>query len=241
MAFISGLSDIQSMYKSYSGSLSKLSMKNSAMTNTSNQSDGMFGMSDVVKGMDSIKNGYYKKLYSGETTEDTKTSDDTAKKSVSLKGAAQSLKSSSSALMDSALYEKDKDGNLDRDSITKKVESFVSDYNTMLDKTADSTDLKVLQKGVVMTNSTATSMGLLKRIGISINSDNTLSLDKDKLKTAQAYELKAAFSDRNSYMSKIEQKATQVSYMVGSGSATYSSTGTPSYSYSSIFNMNKKA
>ena len=86
-----------------------------------------------------------------------------------------------------------------------------------------------------MTGNVSKSSGILGKMGISINEDNTLSLDEDKFKNAQMSTIKSAFSSGVSFASRLSQKATSLSNQsanqieVNTGKKTYTSSGTIKY------------
>ena len=123
-------------------------------------------------------------------------------------------------------------GEYDADAFTKTVEKFVESYNSMIDKTADSDNQSVLQKGVVMVNTAKVYSGSLKRVGISVGSDNKLSFNKDKLSEISATDIKTTFG-RYGFASKSAQKAQQIGRLAGSmGTFSYTNASTQSYAYS---------
>ena len=70
---------------------------------------------------------------------------------------------------------------MDAEAASKKIQSFVDDYNDMVGALGESDNQSVLQKGVVMVNTTKVYSSALKRAGITVGSDNKLTFDKDKL------------------------------------------------------------
>ena len=72
----------------------------------------------------------------------------------------------------------------DTDKIAKAVSSFVKDYNSLVSSTADSSSRYVLNSASNMVNYTRANADLLKKIGISVGSDNKLTVDEDKLKAS---------------------------------------------------------
>ena len=154
----------------------------------------------------SIKNGSYSKLmrkyYSNQASESTDgaTANKNTGKVHSIdiqKNNAKVNRDNAASLVDSAselkkysLWSKvdktDKDGNIakeyDTDKIAKAVSSFVKDYNSLVSSTADSSSRYVLNSASNMVNYTRANADLLKKIGISVGSDNKLTVDEDKLK-----------------------------------------------------------
>lgn len=90
------------------------------------------------------------------------------------------------------------------------VKNFVESYNTALDNIQESDSTSILAKGVQMVNTTNAYSRTLGRIGISVGSDNRLTLNEDTLKNASAGTLKSLFSGSYSYANKIADKASYV-------------------------------
>lgn len=215
----------------------------------------------------SIKNGSYSKLmrkyYSNKASESTDGA--TANKNI---GKVQSIdiqknnatvnRDNAASLVDSAselkkysLWSKvdktDKDGNTtkeyDTDKISKTVSSFVKDYNSLVSSAADSSSRYVLNSASNMVNYTRVNADLLKKIGISVGSDNKLTVDEDKLKASDMAVVKSVFKDSGSFGQTISAKAStiygnavsQLSEL--STKNSYTSNGL--YSYSSGYTYNQ--
>lgn len=141
----------------------------------------------------------------------------------------------------------DKDGNTakeyDTDKIAKAVSSFVKDYNSLVSSTADSSSRYVLNSASNMVNYTRANADLLKKIGISVGSDNKLTVDEDKLKASDMAVVKSVFKDSGSFGQTISAKAStiygnavsQLSEL--STKNSYTSNGL--YSYSSGYTYNQ--
>ena len=181
-------------------------------------------MENILKGKNDYFKAQYKKLYNSEDTEK-------ADKTVTVKSAANSAAASADALADYAngLGFDDK---VDTEAASKKIQSFVDDYNDMIGALSESENQSVLQKGVIMVNTAKVYSSALKRAGVTVGSDNKLSFDKDKLTDIKAYEFKSTFG-RGGFASKVTQKAEQIKRLQGSsgGLFSYSNTVTPSYTY----------
>lgn len=196
-------------------------------SSTNNSSSNSFSLLDYA----SIKNGSYKKLAktyyaqnnsksSNLTTEESK---EESKKLSTTKSDASRLKNSSAALKNmGSLLEgkevvtKDADGKetvtkeYDWDKIGSSVKSFVSDYNDMLKNAAETDSKGVLRSAAWLTQITDKSSKLLAEVGISVGSDNQLTLDEEKLKKANVSTLKTLFSEPNSFADKVNAKASQI-------------------------------
>ena len=167
-----------------------------------------------------IRNGTYSKMMNQyyttfESDEDVSGDKVDESKSLSLvKGASQSLYKSATNLTSVSLYmiKKGEDGNetYDYDAIYEKVNDFVKSYNSMLDSFDNVENTSLLRKGISMVDSTAANAKMLEKVGITIKEDNTLSLDKDKLKEAKISDLTTMFTGFGSYASKVANKASQM-------------------------------
>ena len=215
----------------------------------------------------SIKNGSYSKLmrkyYSNKASESTDgatankntgkvQSIDIQKNNATVnRDNAASLVDSASELKKYSLWSKvdktDKDGNTakeyDTDNIAKAVSSFVKNYNSLVSSTADSSSRYVLNSASNMVNYTRVNADLLKKIGISVGSDNKLTVDEDKLKASDMAVVKSVFKDSSSFGQTISAKAStiygnavsQLSEL--STKNSYTSNGL--YSYSSGYTYNQ--
>ena len=205
----------------------------------------------------SIKNGSYSKLmrkyYSNKASESTDgaTANKNTGKVQSNRDNAASLVDSASELKKYSLWSKvdktDKDGNTakeyDTDKIAKAVSSFVKNYNSLVSSTADSSSRYVLNSASNMVNYTRVNADLLKKIGISVGSDNKLTVDEDKLKASDMAVVKSVFKDSGSFGQTISAKAStiygnavsQLSEL--STKNSYTSNGL--YSYSSGYTYNQ--
>ena len=99
----------------------------------------------------------------------------------------------------------------DKEQIKSAVSEFVSDYNSLLDKAADTDSTKVMSTTLNMISNTKSYRVSLEKIGISIGSDNKLKIDEAKFEKADMTSVKSLFNDVNSFGQKTMQKATQIS------------------------------
>ena len=214
----------------------------SYMGTSSSGSNSASGLSSSLLDLQMIKSGSYKKALKAYYAKNpVKNSDDSdSKESIAESGKADSsanlstLKSASQKLMDSATKLKNKDySKVEKtEDMLDDVKDFVSNYNSTLNATKNLNSYSILQTAVWLTGQTGTSAGLLGKMGISINEDNTLSLDEEKFKKASVSTLKGAFSGNGSFAYRISQKASSLKTQsanqisVNSGKKTYSSSGT---------------
>ena len=154
-----------------------------------------------------IKNGTYHKLmkayYAEEETSSSTLSEEDEKSYTVAKNAAKDLAKSTASLM-SADYTED-----NREELLKSFKSWVEDYNSVVESSDDIDSTSALRQVLWMTQSTSANQNLLSKIGITVNSDNTLSIDEDEFKNADLNTMKTLF-DRNqtsSYGNNVISKA----------------------------------
>lgn len=206
--------NINSSYGKYSSSTDTLNdlLKSNMLKNKSDEFRSQF--SDLYKSIFGIKDNDSSSESSFSTAQSIKTA------SANAGGAAESIKDFANSLKYS--------GELDVDAYRKQAQSFVDNYNAMVDKLADSDNQNVLQKGVLTVNSTKVYSNALRRAGITVGSDNKLTL-MDDLSNIKASDVKSTFGS-GGYSDKIIQKARQINTLTG-GSGLFSknvsgSTGT---------------
>ncbi|MGN0437469.1 MAG: flagellar filament capping protein FliD [Lachnospiraceae bacterium] len=225
---------IGSMFSSLSG--------NQTMNNNTTSYQGL-SLGDYA----AIKNGSYGKLvkayYKNQSeaeTGNTGNKTDFKQNLTATKANAESLKKASDALMNADLWKKksisSKDettgetkttNDYDWESITKAVKSFADSYNSVLTKTADSTNKNVLRNGVSMVQTTnRTVANMLGKVGITIGEDNKLSVDEEKLKKADISDLKTLFSGQGSFADQIATKASAIARATQNSSGIYTRNAT---------------
>ena len=131
----------------------------------------------------------------------------------------------------------------DADAIYKAVSAFVKDYNSMIDATGDSSDTSVLRTASNMVNTTKANSKVLKELGISVDSNNKLVIDKDTFMAADMSVAKSAFAGAGSFGQSVANSAASIY----SSSATtlaklqtqnlYGSDGSYSYVSASVYNQ----
>lgn len=199
--------------------------------------DDAGGMSSLLGDYAAIKNGsygkmmksYYAKLEKQKAEESGETDQKTTgkiKDSASASAAASLYKSASA--LGSLNYDDRSEENIDK--ITDSVSAFVKDYNSLM-KSADKSENTTVQKQAEsLYNSYYTNYKLFARVGITMNSDRTLSLDEDSMKKALAdtehgngATVKTLFGGIGSFADKAVNKASQIYRAAGDGEAVTSS------------------
>lgn len=216
--------------------------------------------------LNTIKNGSYSKLlksyyskdggHAAEVANKTNSKDLSTDSSATQKVNATSNRDNASSVIDASkslkatsLWSKksttDSEGkttsDYDRDAIYKAANSFVEGYNSLVKSTGDSEDKSTLNTASNMVNYTRANAKLLKDIGISVGSDNKLTIDKDTFKKADMTTVKSVFTGSGSFGQSVSASASSVySSAVSQLSKlatqnTYSSSGSYSYVSGSSF------
>jgi len=103
----------------------------------------------------------------------------------------------------------------DTEAIYKAVNSFVSNYNAVINA-ADKVDSDaVARRTGNMMNATAGNLKSLLAVGISVNNDGTLDLDKDTFMKSDMSTAKALFNGNGSYGYRVSSQASMIDYAAG--------------------------
>lgn len=200
-------------------------------------SDNAGGVSSLLGDYAAIKNGsygkmmksYYAKLEKQEAEESGETDKKKAgrvKDSASASAAASLYKSASA--LTSLNYDDRSEKNIDK--ITDSVSSFIKDYNSLMKSADKSENSTVKKQAESLYNSYYTNYKLFAKVGITMNSDKTLSFDEDSMKTAlkdtehgKGATVKTLFGGIGSFADKAVDKASQIYRAAGDGEAVTSS------------------
>lgn len=203
----------------------------------------------------SIRSGAYHKLLSAYyedgksikgVTDSISTSKDDAKTLTQIESAAEGMKDSADKLLTTGkqslfneVTTKGEDGKTttgyDTDAIYKAVNDFVDDYNTLVDKAADSNSTNILRAAKTMVNYSKVNQKLLAAVGITIGAENKLSIDEKTFKEADMKKVKSLFQERGSYGYQIMTQASMIDTYAkneASKANTYGKSGMYTYNYS---------
>ena len=233
----------------------------SSLNSGSTKTSAMFGTSDLLginySDYATIKNGSYTKLmkayYAKEASGDsssssitsTSTSKDSSKTLANIESAADDLKKASEALRtngDKSLFTKkqttDKDGKVsyeyDTDKIYKAVSDFVDSYNKMLKEGGDSNTNSILRSTKSMVNLTKANSNMLSKVGITIGTDNKLSIDETAFKKADMNTVKSLFHTTGGFGYQTSVQAGMIESYAKSEAEkanTYNKSGMYTYNY----------
>lgn len=194
-------------------------------------------------GNSSVKNPTSSKNPSALTSEDAKALTEVQK-------ATDSLKESADALLDSGkksvfnmkdITTKDANGvetttkGYDTEAIYNAVNNFVKDYNAVIDAVNKVDTDSVVNKTANMVNSVLTNVKLLNKVGITINEDSTLSIDKETFQKADVSRVKNLFNSTGSFGYGMSAKASMINY-AADRAASKANTYTVSGTYNNTYN-----
>lgn len=205
------LSSLQSSYYANS-KLSKYGLSSTYKNGAKSSLEDLL-KSSALKGKDENFRSQFSELYKSiygiadDASDDNNVASAQSIKSVtaSAGNAAESIKAFANDLKYGA--------EVDVDAYRKQVQSFVDNYNAMVDKVGNSDNQNVLQKGVLMVNTGKVYTGALKRAGITVGADNKLSVNDD-LSKVSAVNIKSVFGS-NGFSDKVIQKAGQINSLTG--------------------------
>ena len=152
--------------------------------------------------------------------EDTKAYNKVQTSTDALKNSADALLAtgSKSVFAKKDITTKDENGvettvkDYDRDAIYSAVNSFVTNYNALVTATDKVDDNAVERRTATMLNETTSNLKSLLAVGISINGDGTLSLDKDDFMKSEMTTVKSLFNGNGSYAYKVSTQASMINY-----------------------------
>jgi len=211
-----------------------------------------------------IKNGSYAKLmkaYYSETgnasvnklvknaSKDSQSAEDT-KVLTKIQGSTDALKESADDLLETGsksvfaikdITTKDENGKettekgYDTAAIYKAVSKFVDDYNDVM-KAVDETENKsIVDRTATMGNASIQNMKKLSEIGITVEEDGTLSIDKKTFEKADMSKVKNLFNGAGSYGYTVSAQASMINFAADQA-ATKASTYTGSGTYGNAYN-----
>lgn len=201
----------------YSTLFSSLSTQRSTSSTS-----GMSGLYSALTDYSTIKTGGYGKLLkayyanqsssssesSSTTTEKDTLSTTTDKKLTLVKSSADDLKESAETLTETgekSLFKEEQTAVTD--DMYKAVTSFVSDYNDVMESASSSSSSNVSRNASNLAQLSTVFTRSLSEIGVTVNTDNTLSVDETKFKAADVNKVAALFNGKNSYAGMVSQRA----------------------------------
>lgn len=152
--------------------------------------------------------------------------------------AADSLKSSADAMLKKgkdSVFEKE-----DKDAAYDAVSSFVKNYNETVKAAGSVSDKSVAGRLSSLTGNTGIYAKKLSDIGITVNDDKTLSIDKEAFQKADLSKAQELFEGNGSFGYRTAAQAgilANAAENAVSSMGTYSAAGTANYSTGNLFNF----
>lgn len=208
-------------------------------TNLNKNNSGISAMTGLLGDYASIKNGSYGKLMrayfstnAGEEVtnlaKSSLTTTDTDTKSIAkVQEAATDLKKATSTLTadgEDSIYTKT------MEDIYSAVKSYISDYNATLDAGEDTDSSMISARVETLTKNTAMYEKDLSAIGITINKDNSLSIDKETFLKASVSDVQSVFQGKGS-LGQINSAQADLIKMA----ADYEAARSGTYTYAATF------
>ncbi|SFQ06414.1 hypothetical protein SAMN02910358_00580 [Lachnospiraceae bacterium XBB1006] len=148
------------------------------------------------------------------TTTSTKKVNAKAQQYNEIKSGADGLVAAADRLLtrgNTSVFTENKDKKVDTEEIYKGVSSFVEGYNKTLDNAKNATASSIKTARNTMVNATIANKRKLEEVGISLDKDNKMSIDKDTFVNADINKVKSLFNNRDSYAAGIKTNASYMS------------------------------
>ncbi|MBO5474408.1 MAG: hypothetical protein J6A08_11605 [Lachnospiraceae bacterium] len=193
------------------------------------------GVSSILADYASIKNGSYGKLMKSyyakakAEAEDDESGSSAASSSKEKDTLTASSASSAYKAAEKLLTTDFSEENLDE--AYDAVSDFVKQYNSLIKNGTSSSNSSVRKQAQYLYDTMYSNYKLFAKIGITLNTDRTLSLDEDTFKDKGNYStMKTLFNGSNSFADKVSYKASQMYRYANEGKSitakTYTSSGT---------------
>lgn len=221
----------------------------SSLTGSSSSTSGSTS-NNILSDYASIKNGSYGKVLKAyyakqdSSSESSSMENDTAKNLNTIQAATSTLTKSTDALLangaKSLFTKKEITADYDRAAIYNGLKSFVESYNSLINSAGDSSNSSILRQTVSLVKNTIANEKMLSSVGITINKDNTLSIDESNCKKANINDLTSLFSGSGSFASQVSAKASSIAFYAknaANGVSTYTSAGSITPSSTSSGNL----
>lgn len=153
-------------------------------------------------------------------------------------GTSKTAKDAASATSASALYKSiEKLGamsidNDNKDAVFDVFSTLVRDYNELLKDTADSKNSNVIKQADYLKSLVNGNKSAFSRMGVTVNSDKSLSIDEEKFKEADMSTVKSLFSGAYSFGEKMTDRINQIYRYATQGDSLNGQTYTSQGSYS---------
>ena len=121
-----------------------------------------------------------------------------------------------------------------KDSAYDALFAFIKDYNTLLKDAAKSENNKVTNQVDYLKNLVSNNKSAFAKIGITVNSDKSLSIDEDKFKESDMSDVKSLFEGSYSFAEKMQDRINQIYRYASSGGSLETQTYTSQGAYTAV-------
>lgn len=121
-----------------------------------------------------------------------------------------------------------------KDSVYDALSAFTKDYNALLKDAEKSENTKVTNQVDYLKTLISNNKSAFSKIGITINSDKSLSIDKDKFKEAGMGDVKSLFEGGYSFVEKMQDRINQIYRYASSGGSLETQTYTNQGAYTAV-------
>ncbi|MBD5449992.1 MAG: hypothetical protein HDR28_07545 [Lachnospiraceae bacterium] len=155
-----------------------------------------------------------KAKYAGTTG--SVSADSTTESTSSGKGTSKTAKDAASAKLASTLYKSIEklgtavNGNESKDNIFDALSGFVKDYNDLIKKSSESENSNVIKQTDYLKDLISGNKSAFSRMGITVNSDKSLTIDEEKFMEADMNALKDMFNGAYSFGEKMTDRINQI-------------------------------
>ncbi len=206
-------------------------------------------MSSLISDYNSIRNGSYFKLakhyYATDGAKEA-TQKKFANRNQVVLGAQKEDKATKSdaegawkdlaALRKDTLYKQKADGTYDTEEIRKNVQKFIDGYNNAIESAQNSGNTNVLRSASKLIAQTKNYAHDLEKLGITIQNDNTITMDETVFESADMKDVKNIFAGDFSFGSRTQERMLQLASDAGSTvSGMYTSDGVTASSIGSLY------
>lgn len=153
-------------------------------------------------------------------------------------GTSKTAKDAVSAASASAFYKSvEKLGamsltNDNKDNILDALSGFVNGYNTLLKDTAKSKNSNVINQADYLKTLVSGNKSAFSKMGVTVNSDKTLSIDEEKFKDSDMGNVKNMFTGAYSFAEKMTDRVNQIYRYATQGESLMNQTYTSQGNYS---------
>lgn len=121
-----------------------------------------------------------------------------------------------------------------KDGVYDALFAFVKDYNALLKDAEKSGNTKVTNQVDYLKDLISNNKSAFSKIGITLNSDKSLSIDEDKFKAADMSDVKSLFEGAYSFGDKMKDRINQIYRYASQGGSLETQTYTNQGAYSAI-------